>query len=113
MRQLYCTGIVAWNAALLSPGEREQCISDFEANLPAEEARRAFRAMMELLIQRKLDDFADNQREIVGFDLSMGPDGPFLNVMSTIPGERPMLARVFSQLRRAISWASSFLTGRR
>lgn len=87
MRNMLSMAAIAWNTALLPAAEREGFLNDAEAKFPAD-GREMIRALLDGLIQRKLDYFADNTRGIINFDLRIGPDGkPFLNVMSTMPGE--------------------------
>jgi hypothetical protein len=83
LRKLLAVGIVAWNAALLPPTEREELLRETEETLPAE-LRNDFRVVLEPMIERKLAYFADNRRGILNFELSMGRGNPFLNVMSTL-----------------------------
>lgn len=85
MRRLYTLATLAWNAALLPPEARAEFIQRGAQALPAE-ARGDFRAILVPMIERKLAHFADNRRQICGFDLSEGPHGPYLQVMSTMPG---------------------------
>jgi hypothetical protein len=75
---------LAWNAALLSPAERARFLETTGATLGLEAAAE-FRAVMDELIQRKLDHFADIQRGIYDFTLTMNSNGPYLQVMSTMP----------------------------
>src|SRR5258708_6558507 len=83
MRKLLTVACVAWNAALLPPAERKKMIRESEETLPAE-ARPDFRALLEPLIARKQAQFAENQRAILSFELTMRPTGPYLEVMSTL-----------------------------
>jgi hypothetical protein len=84
LRKLLTVAMVAWNAALLPPSDREELIaSTTQAHPP--EMREDYRAILEPLIQRKLAVFPANRRGIVNFDLSMGASGPHLLVTSTLP----------------------------
>jgi len=83
LRKLLTVACVAWNAVLLPPTERKKLIRDTEEILPAE-VRGDLRAVLEPLIERKQQHFAENRRAIVNFELTMGPTGPYLRVMSTL-----------------------------
>jgi hypothetical protein len=81
MEKLLTVAIVAWNAAMLSPDEREKLIRKCEESLPAD-ARADFRTVLDPLIARKQKHFSENRRPILSFDLANGPTGPRLNVLS-------------------------------
>jgi len=82
MRKLLTVACVAWNAALLPPTEREKMIRESEKTLPAG-MRQDYRAILDPLIERKEEQFAENTRAILSFELTMRPTGPYLEVMST------------------------------
>jgi hypothetical protein len=71
---------------LLPPSQRDELIASTAQTLPPE-TREDYRAILGPLIERKLAVFPANRRGIVNFDLSMGPSGPHLLVMSTLPGQ--------------------------
>jgi hypothetical protein len=84
LRRLLTVAMVAWNAALLPPSKRDELIqSTAKAHPP--EAREDYLAILEPLIQRKLAVFPNCCRAVLSFDLSMGPSGPHLQVLSTLP----------------------------
>ena len=83
LRKLLTLASAAWNAALLPPTEREKIVRETEETLPAE-VRHDYRAILEPLIERKQEHFAENRRGILNFELTMGPTGPYLRVMSTL-----------------------------
>jgi hypothetical protein len=86
LRRLFDLGMMAWNASLLSLAQRKKTLQDTVKAFPPE-ARDDLRGVLETLIQRKLEHFADNRRQIIDFDLSMEAAGPCLKVMSTAPEE--------------------------
>jgi hypothetical protein len=86
LEKLVAVALVAWNAAMLSPDERETLIRKTEETLPAE-IRADFRTVLDPLIARKQEHFSDYRRHIVSFDLASGPTGPRLNVLSLL--EKP------------------------
>ncbi len=84
LRKLLTLAIVAWNAALIPPAEREALIRKTEDGLPPD-MRSDFRAILEPMILRKQQLFSDNRRAIIEYELTMRPAGPYLQVMSTLP----------------------------
>ena len=86
LEKLLAVALVAWNAAIVSPDERETLIRKTEETLPAE-IRADFRTVLDPLIARKQEHFSDYRRHIVSFDLASGPTGPRLNVLSLL--EKP------------------------
>jgi hypothetical protein len=86
LRKLFAVGIIAWNAAMLGAAECTKLVEDSAKTFPPE-LHDSFRKDLELLIQRKLEYFADNRREILDFDLNMERGKPKLRVMSTAPEE--------------------------
>ena len=84
LRKLLTMAIVAWNAALIAPAEREALIRKTEDGLPPD-MRSDFRAILEPMILRKQQLFSDNRRAIIEYELTMRPAGPYLQVMSTLP----------------------------
>lgn len=85
LRKLLTIASVAWNAALVPPAEREALLRSTEDRLPPD-LRADYRAILEPLILRKQEHFSDNTRSIVDFELTMEQAGPYLRVMSTLPG---------------------------
>ena len=87
-RKLVTIAIVAWNAALLSPEKREEMINNLlkEMKLGFWE-RRDFRRMMGMMIERKLEHFAENARLIVNYELQDLGDRIHLSVVSTLAKE--------------------------
>src|SRR5260370_29717067 len=84
LRKLLTMAIVAWNAALIPPAEREAIIRKTEDSLlPG--MRADFRAILAPLILRKQQYFSDNRRSIIDFTLTMERAGPYLQVMSSLP----------------------------
>jgi hypothetical protein len=77
-------GIMAWNIALASRGEREEHLRPLIQAAPPD-GRAVLRAFVDELIARKDAHFASNKRMILGFELTPLPTGPYLNVLSTLP----------------------------
>ncbi len=94
LNKLLGVAVIAWNAALLPEGEREEFIEQTLQSAPAEVRADLHTILMEL-IRRKLALFADIQRSIIDYELTWRPTGPHLNVLSTLvpPGKdgRPPL----------------------
>jgi hypothetical protein len=86
MQKLLTLAVLAWNAGLLPSDKREQFFKRTEEALPPE-ARPKYRTVLEPMIQRKEEQFADDQRCILSFELKNGPKGYSLSVMSSMPGE--------------------------
>jgi hypothetical protein len=86
-RELLTLGIVAWNAALL-PEDGWQAMTDEMFDAGFSHAPRADRArareLVELLVRRKLEHFAANQRAIISFELTDTGDSFHLSVISTL-----------------------------
>jgi hypothetical protein len=86
-RKLFGVAILAWNAALLPEDKRQEMLDDsVETVLKGVSARdkQAFRNIMEELIQRKFEHFAEYNRFIVDFELTEARTGYHLTVMSTM-----------------------------
>jgi hypothetical protein len=86
-RKLLSLGVLAWNAALLPEDQRQAMIDKtLEAGLTrASGANRAqAREFIEMLVRRKQEHFAGNQRAIISFTLSNTADGYHLSVASTL-----------------------------
>ena len=84
---LLTLGMLAWNAALL-PVDRRQAMIDETLEAGFSTASRSDQALareiIETLIRRKLEHFAENQRAILSFKLSHTKDGLHLSVASTL-----------------------------
>ena len=80
-------GMLAWNAALL-PADRRQAMIDETLEAGFSTASRSVQALarevVETLVRRKLEHFAENQRAILSFKLSHTRDGLHLSVASTL-----------------------------
>jgi len=83
LRKLLTLALVAWNAALMSGGVRDQFLQDMETAMPPE-ARPTMRAIVAGMIQRKLTHFASNTRSIIDFQVTPTPEGPHVSVASTL-----------------------------
>jgi hypothetical protein len=81
-RKLLSVGIVAWNAAVVSGGEREDLIQSTLKAVPPE-VRADMRTVIDEMVRRKEAHFASNRRMIINYDLTMTPTGPHLQVLST------------------------------
>ena len=68
---------------LVRATEREKLIRETAETLPAE-MRDDLRTLLNPLIARKQEHFAENRRGIVNFELTMRPTGPYLSVISTL-----------------------------
>ena len=92
IRHLIEIGVIAWNLALLPEKERIKtldkmfvAISKKLKNIDQEDIT-SNRAVIEDLVARKLKHFANNQRQIIDFQLEdLGQDGYHLSVASTMP----------------------------
>jgi hypothetical protein len=86
-RRLLCLGQLAWNAALRGEPERGNMVNEvLSAAMPgaAEEVLSMGRSIVEGLIARKEQHFADFQRPIVGFEVFDTGAGWRLNVTSAV-----------------------------
>jgi hypothetical protein len=83
LRKVLVVAIVAWNAAIVPRAEGEKLIESCLNSLP-EPVRADGRAWLDELIRRKQQHFADNRRLIINYTVTMRPDGPFVQVMSTL-----------------------------
>ncbi len=87
-RKLVTIAIVAWNAALLSPEKREEMINNLVKGMKMGFwERRDFRRIMGMMIKRKLEHFAENNRLIVNYELQDLGDQIHLSVASTLAKE--------------------------
>ena len=86
-RKLLTLGMLAWNAALLPEDQRwamidEMLAAGFSRCSKADLA--AGREVVEVLVRRKEEQFAENQRAIISFQLTDTGDGYHLSVASTL-----------------------------
>lgn len=81
--KMLALAVVAWNAAISPYEEREKLIEECLATLPAQ-LHADVVELLDYLIHRKLQHFADNQRLIVGYTVTMTPEGPHVQVVSTL-----------------------------
>jgi hypothetical protein len=86
-RKLLMLGSLAWNAALLPEDKRRAMIEETLGagfSRAGEAERDAVREIVELLVRRKLEHFAANQRAIISFELTDTGDDFHLSVASTL-----------------------------
>jgi hypothetical protein len=86
-RKLFALAALAWNAALLPPGDREKMIGEvINAVFPADaqQDRADAREVIDTLMARKLAMFADNSRRIINYEITETADGFHLTVASTL-----------------------------
>lgn len=86
-RKLFNLATLAWNAALLPPGDRKKMIAEALGASFAADARQAqadAKNILDLLIARKLAHFAANTRRIIKVEVTETPDGFHLAVASTL-----------------------------
>jgi hypothetical protein len=86
LRRVLTLGMIAWNASLLSPVEREELLEKTEQTLPAD-VRPELRPLVEPLIRRKEEHFAEHRRLILKYILNYAAERPQLQVLSTMPEE--------------------------
>jgi hypothetical protein len=84
-RKLIMIGVVAWNAALMTPEKRAGFLEATAKTLPPE-AQEDLITVINPLIQRKLKLYPNNTRMIADFRLTPTPTGPNLQVVSSLPG---------------------------
>jgi hypothetical protein len=77
------TGIIAWNAAQLSPAERRKFFSEALAGMPLE-LRLTMKGIIDRMIRIKEESFADNRKKILEYHLTMTKDGPHLSVAASM-----------------------------
>jgi hypothetical protein len=75
--------MVAWGMANLPIELREGAIEACMQTLP-EEVRADGRTVLAMMMLRKEMYFADNKRTILNYSLTMTPDGPHVDVVSTV-----------------------------
>ena len=74
-------GTLAWNAALLPAAERGQVLNDALTAIDVN-TRQGVRTILELLIDRKLADFADEKRLIASYEVSESGSSRYVQVAS-------------------------------
>ena len=90
-RMLFTLGVLAWNAALRPPEERQAMVDTvLDEGLPAvsEKSRGELKELVAEMIGRKLDLFPDIRRYIVSHELTDQGHGFYLSVASFPLGER-------------------------
>lgn len=87
--ELLSIGMVAWNLALVPPGEREELLAPFLKSFGGADSRaeRDFLEIVGALIKRKETEpaFAKDDRYIANFSLTERPSGPYPQVASLLP----------------------------
>lgn len=86
LRTVLKLGMIAWNASLLPPAERARMIQETASTMPADVVA-AFRLLLDHLIRRKEEHFAEHLRVIFDFSLTFDANGPYLQVVSSMPNE--------------------------
>lgn len=84
MRKLITLALVAWNAALAPPENRDVLLRDTLEAVPPD-TREGLKVILGELMRRKWSHFADNKRVIFDYQLTMTPSGPYLQVVSMLP----------------------------
>jgi len=85
--KLMMLGVLAWNAALLPADQRKAMVDETIAagfSRASRSDQALAREVVETLIRRKLEHFAENQRAIISFKLTNTGDGLHLSVASTL-----------------------------
>jgi hypothetical protein len=83
LRKVILLGMVAWNAAVASGAARDEMTQSTIATLPPD-VRAEARVHLNMLIQRKETLFADNHRLMLDYKLTMGPSGPYIQIISSL-----------------------------
>jgi hypothetical protein len=89
-QKLFGLATLAWNAALLPEEKRQEMLDDsVETALKEMSARdkQEFRDIMNELIQRKIEHFAEYNRFVIDFELTKAGTGYHLTVISTMGGQ--------------------------
>ena len=84
---LFTIAIAAWNAALLPKAERETSITQlldtiYNSDRPSD--RQEIREIIDIMVARKEEFFADNRRYILNFSLEERGNRFYLSVVSTL-----------------------------
>ena len=85
-RKLFNLAALAWNAAILPPGEQEKVIDEVvSAAFPADAGpvRADVKEIVDALVARKKAFFADNTRKIISIEITETANGFHLAVAST------------------------------
>ncbi len=83
LRTLIATGSLAWNTAML-PQESRGEILDGAVRDAISEGADEFRELLFEMIERKQKYFARLTRFILSYQLTMTPEGPHLDVLSSV-----------------------------
>jgi hypothetical protein len=83
LRMLLNVAIVAWNCTIV-PAEQGKKLIEETLQAVSPDGREDYLGMVADLMERKARYFADNTRLILGFEMTMKPSGPHLNVISTL-----------------------------
>jgi len=87
LSKLLTLAVLAWNAAILPEDQGQAMIDEMLGSALAKasrEDRAQAREIVEMLVRRKQEHFAANQRMIVSFELTDTGDGFHLDVMYTL-----------------------------
>jgi len=84
VEKLLTLAIAAWNVTLFPVAERAQRLHELSSTLPAE-ARTDFLALIEEMMTRKAQYFAQHTRYILNYELTERQASYHLNVLSTLP----------------------------
>lgn len=87
MNKLLVVAVTAWNAALMEPKERTDFLKKMAKALPWS-ARRDFRKIVQEMVERKQQFFADNQRQIIDYQITDLGDQYHLSVISSMPPDQ-------------------------
>ncbi len=91
LKKLVSLAVMAWNLTLFPVEQREKMLQELALKVPPD-FRRELRAHVEDLMRRKLEHFAGNTKVILDYQVTMTPDGPHVQVISTLsepPNTRP------------------------
>ncbi len=83
LRNLVGMAVLAWNAALMPAAEQDDFMQKFAAGVEPE-LRATATAVFQQMVQRKLAQFASNQRAIFDFQVTMTRDGPHIDVLASV-----------------------------
>ena len=83
VEKLLAMAIAAWNITLFPVGERAQRLRELSTTLPAE-ARTDFLELIQEMMTRKEQHFAQNTRYILNYELTERRASYHLNVLSTL-----------------------------
>lgn len=86
LRKLVTLATIAWNAGLMPMAKREKFVQDMAKSFPAD-VRTDFRTVLDPLVRRKEEHFAEHRRAIFDFSLTFDANGPYLQVVSSLPNE--------------------------